>query len=111
MATVSMPSSRQARIIRSAISPRLATRIRWYMAARLALLDAEELLSVFDRRAVLDQDRHYLAGTLGRNLVEHLHGLNDANDCLWAHLVADLHEGRRIGARRNVKGADHRTHN
>ena len=51
--TVWMPSSRQARWMRSAISPRLAIRI----FSNIALLDHEQRLAVLHRLAVLDQDR------------------------------------------------------
>src|SRR3972149_37075 len=50
--TVRMPSSRQARWMRSAISPRLAIRIFSNTSA-----DEEKRLTVFDRLAVFDQDR------------------------------------------------------
>src|SRR5262245_22053590 len=82
-ATTSIPRSRQARITRRAISPRLATRMRWNIQLRItdcglrirchsaigirqSSLDlllvsaggvhAEQDLSVLDRLAVLDQD-------------------------------------------------------
>src|SRR6266404_4897955 len=71
-ATVLMPMSRQARWMRSAISPRLAIRIfsnissrsshgsgPWMRAGDLAggaLFEHHHDLAVLDRRAVLDQD-------------------------------------------------------
>ncbi len=60
-ATVSMPSSRHARMMRSAISPRLAMRIflnkRCLPQARASgLLDAEELLPELHGLAVLGED-------------------------------------------------------
>src|SRR5215210_4496897 len=68
-ATVAMPSSLAARRMRSAISPRFAIRI----LSNTALLDHEQGLAVFDRLAVLDEDRHHGAGVGGRDLVERLH--------------------------------------
>src|SRR5258706_7387657 len=73
--TVRMPSSRQARWMRSAISPRLAIRI--FSNTRLA--DDEEGLAVFDRLAVLDQDRLDGARGVGLDLVHQLHRLEDAD--------------------------------
>src|SRR3954468_7388549 len=53
-ATDSTPSSRQARITRSAISPRLAMRIR--LNTTLSHFDLEQRLAVLDRLTVLDED-------------------------------------------------------
>src|SRR5215472_4192324 len=75
MATVLMPISRQARWIRSAISPRLAIRIFSNMRV---LLDHEQALPVLHRLAVLHQDRLHRAGHVGLDLVQELHGLDDA---------------------------------
>src|SRR5580693_8397297 len=91
-ATVWMPSSRQARWMRSAISPRLAMRIFWNIAStcfratpephascpdliRSSFQDQQNF-AVFYRRAVGDQDAGDGAG-LGRpDLVEGLHRLD-----------------------------------
>src|SRR3954468_5002539 len=84
-ATVSTPSSRAARMMRSAISPRFAMRIRWNKRCLrpgrwglLRRLEAEEGLAVFDRAAVLDEHLHQPAGLLGLDLVHQLHRLDDA---------------------------------
>src|SRR5258706_1778558 len=61
-ATEAMPSSRQARITRNAISPRFAIKILRNM---LGLLDLEQRLAVLDRVAVLDEAGDDLAGDLG----------------------------------------------
>src|SRR5689334_251960 len=74
-ATVLMPSSRQARWMRSAISPRLAMRIFSNMPR---LFDDEEALAVFHRLAVLHEDRFQRARRVGLDLVEELHRLDDA---------------------------------
>src|SRR5688572_17264915 len=73
-ATVLMPSSRQARRMRSAISPRLAMTI----LSSIRLLDREQGLSELDRLAVLGEHRHHAARTLALDLVHHLHRLDDA---------------------------------
>src|SRR3954466_8253769 len=74
-ATVLMPSSRQARWMRSAISPRLAMRIFSNMRV---LLDPQAAPAGLDRLAVLDQDRLERPGSIGFDLVQQLHGLDDA---------------------------------
>src|SRR4051794_3786757 len=60
-ATERRPMSRQARITRSAISPRLAIRTFLNTVASSGLLDAEQGLAVLDVRAVLDQHLEELA--------------------------------------------------
>src|SRR2546430_12266776 len=100
--TVLMPSSRQARWMRSAISPRLAIRIlsnNWPgvlvgtgLAVKKALTcarvaeypapfgsaDDHQWLPVLDRLAVLDKDCLYHTGLIGFDLVHELHRLDDA---------------------------------
>src|SRR5689334_2298756 len=73
-ATVLMPISRHARCSRRPISPRLAIRI----LSNMPLFDQEQRLAVLDRLPVLHQDR--LDGTrhVGLDLVQQLHGLDDA---------------------------------
>src|SRR4051812_46550683 len=82
-ATVSTPSSRAARITRSAISPRFAIRMRWNTDASafgsgpvaaerrspLDRLEAEEGLAVLHRAAVLDQHLGEPPGLLRLDLV------------------------------------------
>src|SRR6187399_1954754 len=71
-ATVWMPSSLQARRIRSAISPRFAMRTFWNI-----LLDHHERLAVFDRRGIVHDDPADGAGAVRRNLVHGLHRFDD----------------------------------
>src|SRR5688572_30678796 len=75
-ATVCRPISRQARITRSAISPRLAIRTFLNMAGLGR--DLEERLTVLDRCTVLDEDSDHGAGNVGLDLVHQLHRLDDA---------------------------------
>src|SRR5947207_1269927 len=89
------PSSRQARWIRRAISPRLAIRI--FLNIRPLSLDDEKRLTEFDRLAVLDQDLRDAAGLVGLDLVHDLHGFDDADGLAFLDLRADLDE--RLGAR------------
>src|SRR5215510_7796777 len=109
MATVRMPSSRQAEMIRSAISPRLAMRIFLNIAARLGReADREELLAVLDGLPVARVDRDDLALDVGLDLVHELHRLDDAEDLPLADPGADLGERLRLGRRRSVEGSDDR---
>ncbi len=56
---------------------------------------------------VLDEHGGDLTRDLGGDLVEDLHGLDDANDTLRPHVVSDLHERRRFGVGSGVEGAHH----
>src|SRR5579883_1764241 len=100
-----MPSSRQARRMRRAISPRLAMTTFSSMAWRL--FDYEERLADLDRIAVARHDGGDPARAIGLDLIHHLHGLDDAEHLADLHLIADLDE--RLGARggAGIEGADH----
>src|SRR5215207_9907075 len=74
-ATVLMPSSRHARRMRSAISPRLAMTT---FSSIGGLLDHEQRLAELDRIAVLDEHGNDATALVGFDLVHHLHGLDDA---------------------------------
>src|SRR5690606_931549 len=91
MATVWMPSSLQARRMRSAISPRLAMRTLENIA--LALFDDDEGFAVFDRRGVIDQNAGDGARFVRRDLVHGLHGFDDQNRLALGDPGADLDEG------------------
>src|SRR5688572_438631 len=121
-ATVSMPISRQVRITRWAISPRLAISTRRNMrrwipfsrpsvaraksarperqGARAGLraglravlsggLDEEQGLTELDGLAVLDEHVDDHARGLGADLVQHLHGLDDADHRVRLDALAD----------------------
>src|SRR5437773_4991905 len=111
-ATVWMPSSRQAQMMRRAISPRLAIRIflnmEWEGArsCRRALPDLEQRLPVLHRLAVRHERLEDLAVAIRLDLVHQLHRLDDAHDLPLLHLVADLHERARPGCAGAVEGAD-----
>src|SRR5690606_11619173 len=107
-ATVWMPSSLQARRIRSAISPRLAIRILLNMVLPRGSLDHHQRLAELDRMTVLDQDAGDDAGARRGNLVHRLHRLDDEQRLALADPVADLHEGACPRFRRAVDRADHR---
>src|SRR5713101_8869212 len=109
-ATVSMPSSRAARMIRSAISARFAMRILWNISVPGAGpsdgLEPEKLLSVFDRASVLDQRLQQASRLLGLDLVHQLHRLHDAEHLPLLHHLAHLHERRVVRRGGAVEGAD-----
>src|SRR5512139_351279 len=99
-----MPSSRQARMIRTAISPRFAIRILRNMgSAPSGRVDLEEGLPELDGLAVLGEDRPDRAALLGLDLVHQLHRLDDAEHLSLAHPVADLDVGAGIGRRRAIE--------
>src|SRR5713226_6468982 len=104
-ATVRMPISRQARWMRNAISPRLAMSTFSNIAADL--LQHEQRLTVFDGRAVGDEDLRHPASARRRDLVHHLHRLDDEQGLALAHGIPDLDKGRRLRLRREIGGADH----
>src|SRR5690606_31054818 len=76
-ATVRMPSSRQARSTRRAISPRLAMTTFSSMANPRSD-DGEQWLVVLHRLAVFHQDRLDGAELVALDLVHHFLGLDDA---------------------------------
>src|SRR6516225_2320982 len=73
-ATDWMPSSRQARMTRSAISPRFAIKI-FLNIGLPAVSDLVERLAVLDRVSVLDEALHHHAFDFGLDLVHQLHRL------------------------------------
>src|SRR3954470_3726561 len=106
-ATVLIPSSRAARMIRSAISPRLAMRIFENIRTKASCrLETEERLAVLDRAAVLDERLDQAARALGLDLVHQLHRLDDAEHLALLHHCADLDERRVVGRSGPVEGPD-----
>src|SRR6202041_496185 len=88
-ATVLIPSSRQARRMRSAISPRLAITT----FSIIALFDDEQRLAELDRLTVLGKNRRDASGLVGFDLVHHLHRLDDAHRLPDLYFHADLDKG------------------
>src|SRR5690606_32553469 len=103
-ATERMPISRQARITRSAISPRFATRIFSNIAPSL---DDEKRRAVFDGAAILDEDAPDGPAPRRGNVVHRLHRLDDEERLALLHLRADGHEGFGPRLRREVGGPHH----
>src|SRR3989304_10278406 len=106
-ATVRTPNSWQARMMRTAISPRFAMRTFWNM--RLGeRLNQHERLAVLHRVAVLREDPHHPAAHVALDFVEELHRLDDAHGLPRLHHVALADEGRSIRGGGAVEGAPHR---
>src|ERR1700752_4460910 len=90
--TVWMPISRQARWMRSAISPRLA--IRTFSNIAEILFDDHQRLAILHRLGVLDQDPHHRACFRRLDRIESLHGFDDQQRLARRHPVADRDEVR-----------------
>src|SRR5947209_16464872 len=99
-ATVWMPSSLQAVMTRTAISPRLAMRIF------LNRTDGKQSLPVLHRLPVEDELALDDTGGLGFDLIHELHRFDDAQHFAGLYALADAHERRGIGRRAFVEGAD-----
>src|SRR5262245_59456206 len=108
--TVLMPSPRAARMIRTAISPRLAMSslaIAMIRPARSAL-QLDEGLAGHDRLFVLDEEPDVLPGLLGGNRRERLHDLDQSDGVTDRHGVAVVLEWRLIRRRPPVEDAGNR---
>src|SRR5512132_3101508 len=84
-ATERIPISRQARTMRSAISPRLAMRILWNTSGsgdqifvdHERVSDQQQRLAVLDGHAAGDEQPLDAAGPMRLDRVEHLHRLDE----------------------------------
>src|SRR5215203_5723003 len=101
-----MPISRQARWIRSAISPRLAIRIFLNMRGA-GSLDDEQRLPELDRLAVLAKNLLHRPRFVRLDLVHDLHRFDDADRLAFLDDGSDLGESLAARAGRTVEGADH----
>src|SRR5260370_31374813 len=129
-ATVLSPSSRHARMTRTAISPRFAIRTleniaksdsrSWpcqglpapasYSAPRRRSgrgIDEEQRLSVLHRRAVVHQHPGDATIHIAGDLIEHLHLLEDADRLPGVDVVPFVDERRSVGLGSAVERADH----
>src|SRR5210317_716945 len=98
-ATVRMPSSLQARIMRRAISPRLAIRILRNMVSPfyLAAFYLEERLTEFNRSSIILEDLNDLALKFRFDLVKKLHGFHKTDSL--AGLYDRTHISKSISLR------------
>src|SRR5690242_7442377 len=111
-ATVLMPISLQARMTRSAISPRLAMRIFLntggpltveYRSGRRRRVDQEERLSILDWFRALRQNLVDATIHLRFDFIHELHRFDDAQHLPLFHEIALIDVGVGIGRRRPVK--------
>src|SRR5438132_3218100 len=94
-ATVPRSSSRQARTIRSAISPRLATRT--LSTPGLVGLEGDDGLACVHEVLVLDQEACHASVSVALDLVEALHDLDQPDHVARLDFVALVHV--RVGLR------------
>src|SRR6186997_417411 len=85
--TVRMPSSRAARMMRTAISPRLAMR-SFFIGMRGLSLHVGQRLAGHDGVFVLGVELHDLAGESRLHLVEGFHHLDQADHVTHGNRVA-----------------------
>ena len=109
-ATVAMPSSLQARSMRSAISPRFAIKMLSNMKRRL--FDNHQRLAVLDRLTIFHDDLLDRASARRGNLVHRLHRFDDKQRLPFAHCTANLQKAAAPVLSRNmVSRSDHRRAN
>src|SRR5208282_6534070 len=96
-ATVAIPSSLQARSMRSAISPRFAISILSNMERRL--FDNHKRFAVLDGLTIFHNDALDRTAPRGRDLIHGLHRFDDQKRLAFPHHGAHLDEGRCAGLR------------
>ncbi len=102
-ATVLIPSSRQARCIRRAISPRFAMTIFSSMKVASSFsggggsTNHEQNLAKLYRFAIFYFNGGDFSGGVGFDLIHHFHGLDDAQRIAYGDFIADFHKGLGIG--------------
>src|SRR5262249_35420284 len=109
-----MPRSRHARMTRRAISPRLATRMRWniwvFRTPRgfrgLGRIDAEQHLIEFDRLRVLYEDFDDDAAATRLQLVVGFHDFDQTDHFRRRDAVAELDVRRLARLRLGIVGTD-----
>src|SRR3569832_2329439 len=100
-----MFNSLHARMTRTAISPRLATRT---FSNMLGGANLEQGLTEFDRLGVLDEDGGDHAASFGLDLVHDLHRLDDADNGVRVNFRADFDVIGGFGRGSAINRADHR---
>src|ERR1700722_377164 len=110
-ATVSIPSSRHAPRMRSAISPRFAIRIFrnigldvWVLVLLLSVgMNAEQRFAILHRLPVFYQDANHFAGHFRFDLIHQLHRFDDAQHLPLLHTVSRFHKRRSPWGGRGVE--------
>src|ERR1700733_3381555 len=105
--TVSMCNARQVRMMRAAISPRLAIRMRRIAKGSIRLDDAQEDFAVLHERPVGGQNFRNRTASLGTYRIHELHDLNDAHDRILLDHIARRHIRWFPRLRRSIKGTEH----
>src|SRR3984893_4558008 len=109
--TASIPNRRQARVMRTAISPRFATKRRWMTGIGGETLwrccNHNQHLAELDHRSILHQDPRHHPVYACIDGAEQLHYFNQADGLVALHALADLDERRIAGSGRPVERAEH----
>src|ERR1700691_1751993 len=106
-ATVRMPISLHAQMMRSAISPRLAIR-----TLRMEGPQGKQRLPVLHWLTVLNEALHDFARAVALNFIHQLHRFHDADHLPVVDVVANLHKRGRARRRRLIERAHNgRLHN
>src|SRR5882757_1834799 len=102
-----MPNSCAARIMRTAISPRLAMRSFWIVICGLPAsnVDLGDRLTGHDGVLILDKEAHDLAGCTCLHPVERLHDLDQTDRVVFHDHVAVRFVVRLVGRRLAVEDA------
>src|SRR5580692_10696333 len=105
--TVASPSSRAARMMRTAISPRLAIRSFLIVIGGLRKLDFDfdNRLAGHDSVLVLRKEAHDLAGHARLHLIEGFHDLHEPDRVALRDRVAVGFVGRLVGCRLAIEDA------
>src|SRR5580704_3289012 len=109
--TASIPNCWHARIMRTAISPRFATKRRWMTGIGGVTLSRccnhNQHLAELDHRSILHQDPRYHPVHACIDRAEQLHYFNQAYGIVGLHALAELDERRITGSGRPVERAEH----
>src|ERR1700761_6537358 len=92
--TVSILSFRQVRMIRTAISPRLAMRMRPRAKRLTRFAHAQQCLAVLGECAVGDENFSHRAADAGTYRIHQLHDLDDGHNSFLLNLRPDFHVRR-----------------
>src|SRR6202171_2880440 len=112
-ATVEMPSSLHAQMTRSAISPRLATRIFWNISVgaayflRLGCMPKSGW-AVLAGLSVFHEEAQHFTADVGFDLVHEFHGFDNTQCLPRFHIAADFDKRLRAGTGRLVIRAHNR---
>ncbi len=104
--TVSIPSPRQVRMIRAAISPRLAMSRRWIGTRQEVVRTRASVWPYSTSSPSAARISLTLPAHSGAHRIHELHDLDDADDGVFFDRAARLDEGWRAGFRGAIEGAE-----